>query len=264
MRADWDRLDHDRMEEAVAAYLLDALDEEERAQLGAHIEGCPSCRALMWRLSRAVHGLPISVDDVRPPERLRERIMAAAAVIPPGQDAVGQAAPRIIALPVTTTPESPMIETNRVRRSRPRALAHTAAAAVLSAGIAALAGFVVYLNNQLQHARQPPTVYALRGTDGMAGASGRVTVFKDQDVAVVSMNGLPQPASSKVYQLWVIEPNKGPVSVGVFTPDRFGSYTVKLDGALKAGATIAVTQEDGPGGAKRPTQQPQLSGTLTS
>lgn len=264
MTAEWDRLDHDRMEEAVAAYLLDALEEEERAQLGAHIEGCPSCRALMWRLSRAVNGLSISVDDVRPPERLRERIMAAAAVPPPGQDGVGQTAPRIIALPVGTTPEPPLIETNRVRSRRARAVAYAAAAAVLAAGIAALAGLAINLNNQLRHAMQPPSVYALQGTNGMAAASGKVTVFKDQGVAVVSMNGLPQLASSKVYQLWVIEPNKRPVSAGVFTPDRFGSYTVKVDRALKIGTTIAVTQEDGPQGATQPTQQPELTGTVTS
>jgi len=262
--ADWDRLDHDRLEEAVAAYLLDALDQDERAQLGAHIEGCPSCRALMRRLSRAVHGLPISVDDVRPPERLRERIMAAAAVTPPGQEAAVQEAPRIIALPVRPTAESPPVETSGNRLRRPRAVAYAAAAALLAAGIAALAGLAVNLNNQLQHARQPPSVSALLGTDGMAGASGRVTVFKDQDVAVVTMNGLPQLASSQVYQLWVIEPDKSPVSVGVFTPDRFGTYTVKLDRALKTGTTVAVTREDGPQGAQQPTQQPELRGTVTS
>jgi len=261
---DWGRLDHDRLEEAVAAYVLDALDGKERAQLAAHVEGCPSCRALMWRLSRAVNGLPMSVADVRPPERLRERIMAAAAVTPPVQEEVGQAAPRIIALPVSPSPEVPTVEAFRTRRNRPLAVAYAAAAAVLAAGLAVLAAFVFNLNNQLQHAKQPPSVYYLQGTGSMAGASGKVTVFVNQDVALVSLNGLPQLASSQVYQLWVIEPSKGPVSVGVFAPDRFGSYTLKLDRALKTGTTIAVTQEDGPQGAPQPTRQPELSGTVTS
>ena len=264
MTADWDRLDHDRLEEAVAAYVLDALDEKERAQLGGHIEGCPSCRALMRRLSRAVHGLPMSVDDVRPPERLRERIMAAAAVTPPDQEEVVQAAPRIVALPVRPSPESRTVETVRIGRRRPRAVAGTAAAAVLAAVLAVLAGFIVNLNNQLQDARQPPSVYALQGTGSMAGASGRVTVFKNQDVALVSLSGLPQLASSQVYQLWVIEPSKGPVSVGVFAPDRSGSYTLKLDRALKTGTTVALTQEDGPRGAPQPTGPPELRGTVAS
>jgi len=261
---DWGRLDHDRLEEAVAAYVLDALDGNERAQLAAHVEGCPSCRALMWRLARAVNGLPISVDDVRPPERLRERIMAAAAVTPPVQDEVGQAAPRIIALPVSPSPEAPTAEAIPIRRNRLRVVAYAAAAAVLAAGLAVLAGFVFNLNKQLQHARQPPSVYSLQGTGSMAGASGRVTVFANQDVALVSLDGLPQLAGSQVYQLWVIEPSKGPVSVGVFAPDRFGSYTMKLDRGLKTGTTIAVTQEGGPQGAPQPTRQPELSGTVSS
>lgn len=264
MTADWDRLDHDRLEEAVAAYLLDALDEKERVQLGAHIEGCPSCRALMLRLSRAVNGLPMSVDEVRPPERLRERIMAAAATPPGQEEVVVQAAPRIIALPVMPSPESRPVEAVRIRRSRPRVVAYTAAAVVLAAGLAVLAGFVVNLNTQLQHARQPPSEYALQGTGSMAAASGRVTVFKNQDVALVSFSGLPQLASSQVYQLWVIEPGKGPVSVGVFAPDRFGSYTLKLERALKTGTTVVVTQEEGPQGAPQPTRQPELRGTVAS
>ena len=264
MTADWGRLHHERLEEAVAAYVLDALDGKERAQLAAHVEGCPSCRALMWRLSRAVNGLPMSVDDVRPPDRLRERIMAAAAVTPPVQDEVGQAAPRIIALPVSPSPEAPTAEAIPIRRNRPRVVAYAAAAAVLAAALAVLAGFVFNLNNQLQHARQPPSVYSLQGTGSMAGASGRVTVFANQDVALVSLDGLPQLAGSQVYQLWVIEPSKGPVSVGVFAPDRSGSHTLKLDRALKTGTTVALTQEDGPRGAPQPTRQPELRGTVAS
>src|SRR5262249_56193301 len=121
----------------------------------------------------------VAVEEVGPPGALRERIMAAGAVPPPGQDAVGQTAPHIIALPVATTPEPPLVETHRVRRSRPRAVAYGAAAAVIAAGIAALAGLAVNLNNQLHHAMQPPSVYALQGTNGMAAANGQGTVFQD-------------------------------------------------------------------------------------
>lgn len=275
MTVDWDRLDHDRMEEAVAAYLLDALEDDERARVAAHIEGCPTCRALMGRLSHAVDSLPTSVDDVRPPDRLRERIMAAAAVTPAGEQEATPAAPRIIPFPSRPAPEPGTFEatTPRVRRGRLRAVAYAAAVAVLLAGLGVLSAVAVNLNSQLHHAQQAgqrtpppkPGEYPINGSGSLAGASGTVTTVSGQALSVVAFNGLPQVGPNRVYQLWEIDPNPAvrPISLGVFTPDRFGNYALKLNQGLSAGTTIAVTQENGPQGASQPTQKPELAGTIS-
>lgn len=275
MTVDWDRLDHDRMEEAVAAYLLDALEEDERARVAAHIEGCPTCRALMWRLSHAVDSLPASVDDVRPPDRLRERILAAAAVTPAGEQEATPAPPRIIPFPSRPAPEPGTFEATppRVRRGRLRAVAYGAAVAVLVAGLGVLSAVAVNLNSQLHHAQQAaqrtpppkPGEYPINGSGSLAGASGTVTTVSGQALSVVAFNGLPQVGPNRVYQLWEIDPNPAvkPISLGVFTPDRFGNYTLKLNQGLPAGTTIAVTQENGPQGASQPTQKPELAGTIS-
>ena len=55
-------VDHDRMEESVAAYVLDACEAGERESVRAHIEGCLACRALATRLTRAVDVSPF--DDL--------------------------------------------------------------------------------------------------------------------------------------------------------------------------------------------------------
>lgn len=267
MTADQDRFDHDRMEEAVAAYALDALEEEERAEVRTHIEGCPSCRDALQRMSVTVRVLPLAVDDMRPPDRLRERILAAAAVMPAGQ-AEPPGTPRIIPFPGRPGPSEPLRMTAAARDAgRGRMIALGAAAAVLVVGLGALSAVAVSLNNQLRHEQQlanrpPPTPsqFSINGTGPLAGANGQVTQLSQN--AVVALGGLPQIPTSKVYQLWVIEPGKNPESAAVFTPDRFGNYTAVLNRDLKTGTTIAITREDGPNGAPQPTEKPQLAGTV--
>jgi hypothetical protein len=68
--------DHDELRASVAAHALAATEETDDATARAHIESCPSCRELARRLARAVAAVPLSVDEVEPPERLRARILA--------------------------------------------------------------------------------------------------------------------------------------------------------------------------------------------
>lgn len=273
MTSDQDRFDHDRMEEAVAAYVLDALEGEERAQVRAHIDGCPSCMVVMRRLAHAADGLPLAVDDVRPPDRLRERILAIAAVTPAGQEDAPRALPRIIPLPVRPSLAQGPPAAAPAGGGRARLVAWGVAVGLLVAGLGVLSALAVHLNNELQQAnrraaqaveqaRQPSGEYALSGTGSMAGASGTVQVFRNEDAALVSLAGLPALDSGMVYQLWVIEPRKDPVSGGVFTPDGSGNSTLKVTGPLKVETVIAVTQESGPRGARQPTQKPELTGRL--
>src|SRR5262249_30230866 len=108
--------DHDEMENLVAAYALDACaDEEERARVAAHLVACPSCRAEPRRRPQAVDALPLAVDPVRPPDRLKARILAAAAASPqgPASDVDDPPTARILKLP--TRPER---RPDRARRRR--------------------------------------------------------------------------------------------------------------------------------------------------
>jgi len=156
--------DHDRMEEAVAAYALDACDDDdERERVRAHVAGCPGCRALLERLAPAVEALPLAADEVRPPDLLRARILAAAAAqrqAPAGRD---EPAPRIVPLPVRGG--RPV-----AGRGRRRAVA-AGAAAVAACALVALAGWNVALQRQLDAA---PARFDMAGTGTLAGASGTV------------------------------------------------------------------------------------------
>lgn len=61
----------------VAALVLGACDEGERALARAHLESCRTCVELTRRLAETVEVVPIAVRGVRPPANLRGRILYA-------------------------------------------------------------------------------------------------------------------------------------------------------------------------------------------
>jgi anti-sigma-K factor RskA len=245
-------LDHDRLEDAVAAYVLDACDDEEREQVQAHIVGCASCRGLIARLSRAVDALPLAVEEVRPPDRLRARILAAAAASPPAPSGEPPS-PRVIPLrPAADRPPE-------ARRRRLPVPPYWAAVAVLVAGLLALGAWNVVLNQRLN---APPAQYPLVGTGTLASVSGTVTASQRQ--AVVTLSGMPEPAAGKVYELWLIDASGHASPAGVFRPTADGAARLGIDHPLNDVRTVAVTQEAGPAGAQQPTQKPELAGQIGS
>jgi anti-sigma-K factor RskA len=239
--------DHDRMEDIVAAYALDACDGEERELVEAHLLACPDCSALARRLSRTVAAVPLSVDEVRPPDRLRARILAAASQAPePEADE-----PRILTLP---------LRAGRTARPRRRLPLQWAAVAALALALVGLGAWNVVLNQALN---APPAHYAIVGTGSMAGASGTVTEFRRQDAALVDLTGMPRPPAGKLYQLWLIDGSGRPTSGGTVTPSADGTVRVGVNQPMSAVRAVAITQENGPAGAPAPTtQKPELAGQV--
>ena len=115
----------------------------------------------------------------------------------------------------------------------------------------------LYRDNLLDHYENP------RHHGTLAGASAKVTNLASDHVAVVEFNGLPAPEPGKVYELWLITPGGRADAAGVFTPDSNGHIVIVVDRSLEGYSVMAVTVEQGPNGAGAPTQQPQLSGTIT-
>ncbi len=266
-------VDHDGMEDSVAAYVLDACDEDEREAVRAHIEGCVSCRDLVARLTQVADVLPLGSDIVRPPGGLRARILAAAAASPAGRAEAGDPpagraeagdppaapAPRPVSPPVGTSPSRRHAPPGGGGWRRVRSPALAAAVGALAVGLLALGAWNVTLNQQLH---QPPAHYSMTGTGTLAGASATVTAYRPQDVALVSFTGLPQPAPGRVYELWLINGAGTAAPAGTFTPDAGGAATVQVSGSLATARVMAVTQEQGPHGSQAPTQKPELAGQL--
>jgi anti-sigma-K factor RskA len=245
--------EHEELEMSVAAWVLGAMSAEEAEEMRMHIEGCSSCREAATRLRRAMGALPLGVEEISPPARLRERVLAAAAA---SRGTVVAPVPR------RTEPRRQAKVTPLPVAPRGRVPAWAAAAVVvLALLVGGVAGNVLGRN-----AVRPPTSavarFTILGSQELAGAKASVIDLKSDGVALVDFTGLPPVASGKVYEVWLITPGGRADPAGVFVPDSNGSKVVVINQSLSGYSLMAVTREAGPAGTTAPTEQPQMAGNL--
>ena len=247
--------EHEELESSVAAWVLGAVEADEVDVLRTHIEACPTCRETAVRLGRTVSALPLDVEEITPPARLRERILAAAATAPGSAMASAR--------PATRTKERRRLPRPRALTVGPRGVMPAFAAAavvVLALVVGFLAGDVI---GRGAPAPAPVVRSTLAGHGGLASARATVIDLKSEGVALVNFSGLPQLDSGRVYEIWLITASGRPDPAGVFVPDSNGSKFVLVSKSLADYAQMAVTSEEGPAGTLAPTQQPQLYGNLS-
>lgn len=68
--------DHNRWSEDLAAYMLGALEPDERVRFERHMQGCEHCQGEVRWFEPALNSLPESVERQEPPPRLRQALMA--------------------------------------------------------------------------------------------------------------------------------------------------------------------------------------------
>src|SRR5712691_932171 len=246
--------DHEELESTVAAWVLGALDPGEAESIRMHVEGCATCRQTVARMRRAADSLPLEVEEVAPPSRLRERVLIAATAARASTMPTAPARKRARPVPGRWKPATTF--------QFGRLAAFAAAATVL---VALLAGLVV--GGLLGRGSvSPPAAqvarFSLVGHGALAAAHGTVIDLKSDGVTLVDCSGLPALDKGKVYEVWLITAGGHPDSAAVFVPDSNGSKVVLVNMPLKGYSQMAVTAEDGPDGSAAPTQQPQLYGAL--
>jgi anti-sigma-K factor RskA len=247
--------DHEELESTVAAWVLGALEPDEAAGVRVHVDGCASCQQTAARMRRAAAALPLEVEEISPPARLRERVYTAAAAARASTVPSAPARKRVVPArggwkPAATIPFG-------------RLPALVAAATVVLALLIGLAAGELVGRNSVPAAVVQVTRYHLVGQGTLAGARGTVIKLNVEGVALVDFNGLPAPAKGKVYQLWLITPGGHPDSAAVFVPDSNGGKVVLVGLPLTGYSQMAVTAEDAPNGSPTPSQQPELSGPLS-
>ena len=249
--------EHEELEMSLAAWVLGAVTPDEADELRLHIEGCTSCREAAGRMERAAGALPLEVDEVAPPARLRERVLTAAAATRRSTGSAVAPAPR------RTEPRRPSRVTPPASAPRSRIPVFAAAAGVLFALlIGAVAG------DLLGRTTAPPPAnavarYTIVGSQELAGAKASVIDLKNDGVALVDFTGLPPVPAGKVYEVWLITPGGRADAAAVFVPDSNGSKVVVVNQSLAGYSVMAVTREVGPSGTSAPTEQPQMAGKLT-
>jgi anti-sigma-K factor RskA len=230
---------HRHYEEDLAAYLLDALAEEEKRAFEVHLRSCPACQAEERWLRGAVELLPSSVEQLEPPPVLRERLMDT----------------------VRAEAAAEGVEQRRAVRRRPqlgfvlRPAAAFAAAALIAVGVGA--GYLI--GNGGEEPEQTVATVPAEPT-GVAPAA-RGEIVKSRDAATIRVSGL-RPRPGRVYELWLVwKGSRTPERSSLLAVADDGSGASGIPGGLEGVQQVMVSSEP-EGGSPQPTTMPVLRATL--
>lgn len=223
-----------------AAYALDALDAEDREAYEAHLGQCEDCRTELAALGEAATALAWAVTSPAPPERLRDRILTAAAA--ERQNVVPFPPPRQWLFRATA--------------------AAAAVAACVSIGLGIWASSLSHSLSAEQSAHRA----AARATEILADpASRKVELRGGNGMVAVDPTGrgvlivrrLPAAPAGKTYEAWVIPPGGAPKRAGLFRGGESPTM-LTLDEMVPRGSVVAATMEK-QGGVDKPTETPLFS-----
>jgi anti-sigma-K factor RskA len=239
------------------AYVLDAVDDVERAAFTRHLAECSSCATEVDEMREVAARLADSTWSV-PPPRLRAEVLAAVSrtrQLPPG------------------APVAPERDTVAVVSRWRRFTAGAAAAGILAVGAGAATYAIqeqrvreqsaIAVQAQQERARTQAILTApdvqVRTTTMSGG--GRLTVASSarERAGVVLVAAGIAPASDQALQLWTLR-GTTPTEAGLLDPGT--SSGVRIVEGLPGSTAFAVTLEPA-GGSRTPTLPPVGAVTLT-
>jgi anti-sigma-K factor RskA len=233
------------------AYVVDALDDAERAAFEEHLPGCRDCQAEVASLREAA---ALMADDVAltPPDSLRRSVLAGISTIrplPPEIDPQVETAPE-------EEPASATVLPMRRRRFR---VASLAAAAAVAASVAVGVTWHPWDNGQGTSAVTAADQVLAAGDaqkvaiDFKDGSTAAVYRSKSKGKAVILTEGMAPPPSGKVYEIWLRDAHDHMVPAGLM-PKAADNKVLLKGNAAKATAVGITIEPDG--GSKQPTSEP--------
>jgi anti-sigma-K factor RskA len=224
-------MDTERIDELIALAALGELSAADERELDAAARDDPSLAAQLGEAIAVAATLQRTAAE-QPPVGLRASVLDAIAATP--QEQIG----------------ATVVPFERAHRRLLKPILAAAAAVLLL-----VAGAVVVT----QRDRGPDGILAVieapdavtRVLDGALGGTLLVTYSPSEGAVVVEGQGVPVPAATSTYQLWVIRDDQ-PTSAGIFRPDDAGVVLARLDDVDPTSATLGVTEEPA-GGSESPT-----------
>ena len=228
-------------EEANDLLALDAvgaLETTDRKEVERHLSTCGSGRHLAAEYADVASLLPVALDPVPPPARLRRNLMA---------QVYGEA-----------TSKAPLPWWRRLVSAIPanRAITVVAAAAVAAAIVLALWGVTG------QRSIPAPVSYVVSGGTSQQSVAGTLAVDAARRQSILTVHGLAPLPRAEVYEVWLIPAHGPPKGVAFLAPSPSGGFwTAVVNGSLDGYSTIAATNEPS-GGSPGPTGSQVLIGQL--
>ncbi|MGZ9160857.1 MAG: anti-sigma factor [Candidatus Limnocylindrales bacterium] len=272
----------DQVRDLAAAYVLDALDPDEADAVRDHLATCANPHAEVAELGSIVPLLLEDVPIIEPPDRLKGRIMAAAAA-----DLKTRRPEPAVVVEATVSAPAPVTEptafptpAEREARSAARAGPSRGSWALRIAAVLAIAllgGWNLLLQGQLGAARtyeqqvaavldvagRPGSLTAVLTAEGGSGPAGLAAISTDGAVRI-AMRDLAPTSGNEVYEAWVIGGDGVPVALGSFAVGASGVAYFEGSGLpTEAGIVLALTREPA-AGATVPSGAPVSAGTATA
>ena len=254
-------MSHSEFEELAAGYVLGALEPDDEHDFRRHLDGCETCEANVRELEAVVGELAYAAPSVDPPHTLWAGIRRGIEPEAARRAATPGAAPR--------------------RRAGRRLLPGLAAAAAILLVVAlsvwnlslrdenaAIRDRVAALELATQLANDPSAkLVTMDEVPGPEGAQATVIASSRQDRGVLLVQSLPPLARDRVYELWGVP--QGDIAKAqkalVFVPlRRQGVQALQFEVPIQPGTVFAITDEPGPDGSEKPTNQPLLVGAPPS
>ncbi|HKJ12117.1 MAG TPA: anti-sigma factor [Ornithinimicrobium sp.] len=262
------------VDDLIASFALDAVDDTERRLVQAHLEGCERCRAELREFSEAAVHL-MDGAEVEPPRSLRSSVLAAVASEPQNTvedsgDGERETSPETSTEHVQQpppesdpAPESGATASSGQRSGEARSRRHgtTAWWSLAAAGLLAVGGWGIWqsLEEDLSPAEEVIQAEdAQRYQTEYEGEAVTVVASAELDRAVLVTDELPELGDDEVYQGWWIDDEGTITSAGVLQ-DAAGAAEAQtvLQGDPDAVSNFALSVEPDEG-SEQPTTEPVL------
>ena len=239
----------EELKDAFELYSLGLVEEEERAEIEAHLaRGCDACRTSLNE-ALAVNALMLaSVPGANPPARLKRRIRASFGRERAGWGWLGALAAACLAALAAWLGVEERHRTAELVEARQALFQRTAEQDRLQRALSFL--------------HQPDTRQVNFGAGQPRPPRGSVFVNPQLGVLFIAGNLPPLPAG-RTYQMWVIPKGAAPQPAGLFQSASDGSALHVLPGPLDAASLGAVAVSVEPqSGSPAPTTTPIIVAML--
>jgi anti-sigma-K factor RskA len=249
------------------AYVLNALDADERNDLEAQLADSEQARHEVTELTDTAVLLGLAVRPVEPSAALKERLMGRIATTPQLSKVIPPVAALVPGSPGGAHLGGPSTSASDTARSRwftrpVIALTAVAAAVALIVGGGVVANIVqnsgdqTHQANELAQITNAPDATSAESpvsTGGTAKLVWAASVGK----SMLTMTGVATLPSDKTYELWYIDATGAATPAGLLDINGDSDWRV-LDGTMHAGDTVGVTIEPR-GGSGAPTTKPVVA-----